>query len=285
MHLTREMAPIYAMKRKYRSTQPSFLDSKPMNLSDLRFVPTVTIAVLGGILSEISPPKWLRLLFVFVFIILGLATLVIMHVESLHTQAVEKRNQEQQDIIVTLEKRNQEQQDYIITLLENVSRSGVTREDLINLWGKMPAARSYVTSMSGGAVSGGSSLMKGVHKRIIDVEKLGYALRESHSSAAVIINDGTNESRDFTKQLEIGLRKGRWQVNGDNFADPEFFSNSLTIEVSSSPASADDHSSQEAKILLETLKTEFHIEGVLRPIDLKFPPNFMRIKVAENVQR
>jgi hypothetical protein len=106
-------------------------------------------------------------------------------------------------------------------------------------------------------------------------------LRSQGPSAATIINDGTNEAGNFAKQLEIGLHMAGWQVGGDNIkmGDPEFFPDSLTVEISSVPASSEDHSVDEAKNLVAALKNQ-GVAATQRFTTLKFPPNFMRIKVA-----
>lgn len=209
-----------------------------------------------------------------------------------------------------LRKQNQEQQD------RNAASTKSMQEDLkslrqcyVELAAKTPIVvpnssktQTYTTSMSGGFVAGGSFGQKSESKTknlranmeaksttseisigwVIDVKRLGLALKESEPSSAAIISDTTSAARDFAKHLATGLRMGGWIVGGDNFADREFFSDLLAIEISSNPASADDHSFQEAKSLLDILKTKFNVEGTLYQVDLKFPPNFMRIKVAGN---
>ena len=70
-------------------------------------------------------------------------------------------------------------------------------------------------------------------------------------------------------------------MGGDNvnMGDPDFFADGLTVEVSSVPASTEDHSLQEAKKFLAVLDKQ-HVGATMRFTDLRFPPNFMRIKVA-----
>jgi hypothetical protein len=117
--------------------------------------------------------------------------------------------------------------------------------------------------------------------RHISAEQLGSYLRGEEAASATIINDGTVEAGSFAKQLQIGLMMAGWTVGGDNvkIGDPDFFPDSLTIEVSADPASPDDNSASEAKSLIDALSKQ-GIEATLRYTTLAFPPNFMRIKVA-----
>jgi hypothetical protein len=118
-------------------------------------------------------------------------------------------------------------------------------------------------------------------KRFVSAEKLGLALLGKETSSATVINDGTNEAGNFANQLVIGLRNANWVAGGDNIkiGDPAFFPDSLTMEVSSRPASADDHSVAEAKSLISALAKQ-GVTATLRYTDQAFPANFMRIKVA-----
>lgn len=76
-------------------------------------------------------------------------------------------------------------------------------------------------------------------------------------------------------------RMADWEVGGDNIkiGDPQFFPDSLTIEVSATAASPEDHSREEAQNLLAALKKQ-GVTATLRFTTLAFPPNFMRIKIA-----
>lgn len=118
-------------------------------------------------------------------------------------------------------------------------------------------------------------------RRIINAQELGLALKDKEPMTAAIWNDGTNEAGTFAQQLVIGLQMAGWQIKGggQKLADPYFFPDGLTIEISSIPIS-EDYSAKQAKILVEVLKVKFHIDAVLRYTDQKFPPNFMKIKVA-----
>jgi hypothetical protein len=117
--------------------------------------------------------------------------------------------------------------------------------------------------------------------RQIDAEDLGKELHKYELGSATIINDGTTEAGSFAKQLEVGLRMAGWAVGGDNvkIGDPEFFPDSLTLEVSFTAASPDDHSIQIAKRLSALLEKR-HVPARVRYTDLKFPADFIRIKVA-----
>ena len=118
-------------------------------------------------------------------------------------------------------------------------------------------------------------------KRSLSAEELGIELKRTERSSATVINDGTNEAGNFANQLVIGLRFGGWIAGGNNIkmGDPEFFPDSLTVEVSANPASPEDHSTAEAKVLIAALKKQ-GLVATLRFTTLAFPPNFMRIKVA-----
>jgi hypothetical protein len=118
-------------------------------------------------------------------------------------------------------------------------------------------------------------------KRFVSAEKLALDLRSKESSSAAVINDGTNEAGNFANQLVIGLRGANWVVGGNNIkiGDPAFFSDSLTVEVSSVAASPEDHSVAEAKSLVAALKKQ-GVAATLRYTEQAFPSNFMRIKVA-----
>jgi hypothetical protein len=121
-----------------------------------------------------------------------------------------------------------------------------------------------------------------IGKRFVSAEKLGLDLLQGkETSSATVINDGTNEAGNFANQLVIGLRDANWVAGGNNIkiGDPAFFPDSLTVEVSSRPASADDHSIAEAKSLVSALAKQ-GVTATLRFTDQAFPANFMRIKVA-----
>ena len=120
------------------------------------------------------------------------------------------------------------------------------------------------------------------NRRVIDAEKLGDVLRAAPPAAATVISDGTVEAGALAQQLVIGLGMGGWQAGGDNVksGDPNFFPDSdLTIEVSATAASPEDHSVEAAKRLVTDLARQ-NVVATLRYTTLTFPENFMRIKVA-----
>jgi hypothetical protein len=171
--------------------------------------------------------------------------------------------------------------DQILNLIQQASRSTsstLKTADLIKAWGRIS---TLTTPAVRGAVATASIPPNRQNKRNLNAEDLGAALRGSEHGAATIINDGTVEAGTFAKQLEIGLKMASWPTGGDNvkIGDPNFFPDSLTIEVSSLPASPEDHSTQEAKSLIAALQKQ-RVDAVLRFTDLRFPPNFLRIKVA-----
>jgi hypothetical protein len=115
--------------------------------------------------------------------------------------------------------------------------------------------------------------------RMIDAEKLAMELKNRKHSSAEIWNDGSKDAINFVQQFQIGLQMAGWKmVDGGPWGGADF-PDSLTIEVSSTAVSDADHSKEVAKILKKALE-KLHIEAVLRFTDQKFPPNFMRIKVA-----
>lgn len=171
--------------------------------------------------------------------------------------------------------------DQILNLIQQISRSptSVTKtEDLIKAWGRVSTLSSPAVR---GATASPSAPPERRERRTLNAENLALSLRDMARGAATIVNDGTVEAGAFAKQLQIGLEMAGCQVGGDNIkiGDPEFFPDSLTIEISSIPASTEDHSLQEAKNLIAVLEQQ-HIGATLRFTDLRFPPNFMRIKVA-----
>jgi hypothetical protein len=125
------------------------------------------------------------------------------------------------------------------------------------------------------------NVQQGQSKRFISAEKLGLDLQGKETSSATVINDGTNEAGNLANQLVIGLRDANWVAGGNNIkmGDPAFFPDSLTVEVSSRPASADDRSVAEAKSLVSALAKQ-SVTATLRYTDQAFPANFMRVKVA-----
>jgi hypothetical protein len=119
-------------------------------------------------------------------------------------------------------------------------------------------------------------------KREINPELLGNSdLKEFPGFKATIINDGTVQSGNFAKQLEIGLRMAGWIVGGDNIkmGDPNFFPDALVLEVNSKPNSSNDDSIRAAHMLQQELLREGTKCSIVFS-ELRFPPNFIRIKVS-----
>lgn len=187
-----------------------------------------------------------------------------------------------QKIATEIEKTS-DKSDQIIALLEEQSRlqgsSKEHRETLVKAWGK--ASELKTKAVQGAVASSTQPPQIQSGNRFVSAEVLGEDLNNKEHAAATIINDGTNESGNFAKQLVIGLRMAGWQAGGDNIkiGDPEFFPDSLTIEVSSAPASPEDHSKDDAKNLIAALNKQ-NVSATLRFTTLSFPPNFMRIKVS-----
>jgi hypothetical protein len=186
------------------------------------------------------------------------------------------------DVLIDLSKQNLAISDSLLAAVQLLGRQPSPSKDkkpIITAWGTVSQLNSKAVDGATATPSSPPQIQQG--KRLVSAEALGLALRDKEHSAATIINDGTNEAGSFAKQLEIGLRDAGWQAGGDNIkiGDPEFFPDSLTLEVSASPASTEDHSLQEAKELAEYLRN-IGIEANIRKTDLHFPPNFMRIKVA-----
>jgi hypothetical protein len=169
-----------------------------------------------------------------------------------------------------------------INILQSLSRNPQLDpsdiDALAKAWGKASSIKSK--AVEGASPSQAQPPQIQNTTREISAEKLGKQLAMWRPAAATIINDGTNEAGNFAKQLEIGLRMAGWQVGGDNvkMGDPVFFPDSLTLEVSFPAASPDDRSDDAARRLLEALR-EQEIQATIRFTDLKFPPNFIRIKV------
>jgi len=151
--------------------------------------------------------------------------------------------------------------------------------NLIKKWGQVSRLQTKAVEGAVATSEHPSQIQQG--RRTINAEALGAALKSEPTAAATVINDGTNEAGNFANQLVIGLGFGGWQAGGDNIkmGDPAFFPDSLTVEVSSNPASPGDRSSEAAKALVAALKRQ-GVEVSLRYTTLAFPPNFMRIKVA-----
>jgi hypothetical protein len=162
--------------------------------------------------------------------------------------------------------------------IEKLSKpGGNTPQNLADAWGKISSSPPSHPIHSIPFYRFATS-----RRRAINAEDLAKAIKASGViGTATVINDGTVGAGAFAKQLEIGMRMGGWTVGGDNvkMGDPEFFPDALTVEISSNVASADDKSTEEAKVLIAELK-KLNINAVLRFTDLTFPPNFMRIKVA-----
>ncbi len=257
-------------------------------------------------MSSRLPSKNHSNIWTWIFLGLGMAGFISMHYSISNKELSEQRNHElsltnqqilqsNQELLNSNQKLSQDFQDTKQYLVDSLAKTPIEVPN-------SSRTQTYTTFSSGGAVAGGSSDQKSESNVrnltanfegksttngvsigwVIDVKRLVLILKESEPSSASIISDTTREARDFAKHLETGLRIGGWTVAGDSFSDPEFFSGSLAIEVSSNPASANDHSSQEAKALLDILKTQFNIEGTLYQVDVKFPPDFMQIKVAGN---
>ena len=163
--------------------------------------------------------------------------------------------------------------------LPNAS-SPAAAKPLANAWGAISQLKSPAVNGAIPTPTSPSVIQSG--KRTISAEALATQLKAEHIVAtATVINDGTNESGNFAKQLEIGLQMSSWTVGGDNIkiGDPEFFPDSLTLEVAANPVSVDDNSKNDAKQLQEALKKQ-GIDSAIRFTTLQFPANFMRIKVA-----
>jgi hypothetical protein len=186
------------------------------------------------------------------------------------------------DALIDLAKQNLTISTSLAATVQAISRlysSSKDQKPIIAAWG---AVSQLPTKAIDGAMATPeypSRVQQG--RRFVSAETLGSSLKDKEPSAATIINDGTNEAGNFAKQLEIGLRNAGWQTGGDNvkMGDPAFFPDSLTIEVSTIPASGEDHSIQEAKNLKAALERQ-DVEATVRFTDLRFPANFMRIKVA-----
>ena len=159
------------------------------------------------------------------------------------------------------------------------SISSTDKKALITKWGQVSKLQTKAVDGAVATPENPPQIQQG--KRSVDAEALGLALKSGESSAATVINDSTNEAGNFANQLVVGLHFGGWQAGGNNIkiGDPGFFPDSLTVEVSANPASAEDHSIAEAKALITALKKQ-GVEATLRFTTLQFPPNFMRIKVA-----
>jgi hypothetical protein len=168
--------------------------------------------------------------------------------------------------------------DTLEKMLENLSRKPIALSRLTAAWGKISTVAPTIATAD---MSTQNDLVFFQPQLRIDPERLGLDMRRYGSAAATVVNDGTNQAGNFAKQLEIGLRMGGWTVGGDNIkmGDPEFFPDGVTIEVSSTPSARTDHSREHAKELIEELKKQ-GVVAILRFTDLKFPENFLRIKVA-----
>jgi hypothetical protein len=118
-------------------------------------------------------------------------------------------------------------------------------------------------------------------KRILSAESLGKALKGKPACSAAVWNDGTSGPANLASQLSIGLQMGGWQLQGGGAktADPEWFPDDLTVEISSTQASPSDGSRAAADLLIRALKDQ-GVVAILRFTPQSFPVNFMRIKVA-----
>jgi hypothetical protein len=118
-------------------------------------------------------------------------------------------------------------------------------------------------------------------KRILSAESLGKALKGKPACSAAVWNDGTSGPANLASQLSIDLQMGGWQLQdgGTKMADPEWFTDDLTVEISSTPASPSDGSRAGADLLIRALKDQ-GVVAILRFTPQSFPVNFMRIKVA-----
>jgi hypothetical protein len=216
---------------------------------------------------------------------------------ELHSISKDRRDQNQQfqnigegikaglgkgDFLIDLSKQNLAISASLAATVQAISRPsspGQDRSAIVKAWGAVSQLSTKAIEGAPATPENPARTQQG--KRFVSAEILGLALKDREHSAATIISDGTNEAGNFAKQLEIGLRDAGWQVGGDNIkmGDPAFFPDSLTIEVSAVPASPEDHAIQEAKDL-QTFLAKESVEAVVRFTDLRFPPNFMRIKVA-----
>ncbi len=166
-----------------------------------------------------------------------------------------------------------------LNAIQALSRpGGSTPQNLADAWGKISSAPPEKVRPK----SATPTIPTLLQRRSINAEDLAKTVRQSGVVAtATVINDGTVEAGAFAKQLEIGLRMAGWTVGGDNakIGDPDFFPDSLTLEVSANPVSSEDHSLAEADDLATVLRGQ-GVAATVRLTTLAFPPNFMRIKVS-----
>ncbi len=171
-----------------------------------------------------------------------------------------------------------------LEILQSQSRSPEAnaphnKEALAKAWGK--ASQLSTKAIEGATSTPQFPAQLQTGRRYVSAEKLALALKDQEHSTATIINDGTNEAGNFANQLEIGLQNAGWQVGGNNIkiGDAALFPDSLTVEISSNPASPEDHSMAEGNALINALRGQ-GVSATLRLTTLIFPPNFMRIKVS-----
>lgn len=215
----------------------------------------------------------------------------VLELRTIHYDAVEREDSDRHDRCVQLRsfqaiadgiKQELSNTTQILELEKQGRAPSISPEQeksLIRKWGQL--SQLHTKAVEGAVASPEHPPQIQQGKRTINAEALGAAIKTQEPAAATVINDGTNEAGNFANQLVIGLRFGGWQAGGDNIkiGDPAFFPDSLTVEVSATPASPADHSVEEAKALIAALKKQ-GVEATLRFTNLAFPPNFMRIKVA-----
>lgn len=152
---------------------------------------------------------------------------------------IQRQSRSDKDAFLSTRKATQDSVNQVLSILQNFSRSSATnpiqQRQLHSSWGSVSGINSK--AVQGAVATPSSPSQKQTGRRALNAENVGAVLRQEPPAAATIINDGTVEAGSFAKQLEIGLRMGGWDVGGDNIkiGDPEFFPDSLTIEVSAPP--------------------------------------------------
>lgn len=240
----------------------------------------IAIGILGaaaGIMS-VRPPEmrmWERL--TWIVLLVALLTTEIRSIRQSEAENLQKIQN------ITAKVTNTDANVTVIKgIVEGISRPSSPSNDkqsLIALWGMLSQFNSRQIA---GATTGKPHPLQQTGRRAISIEALAKDMKGSEPSAATVINDGTNESGNFAQQLVRALQDGGWQAGGNNVktGDPDFFPDNLTLEISAVPASTQDHSKEEARTLQKALEKQ-GIKSVIRETDLKFPTNFMRIKIAE----
>jgi hypothetical protein len=256
--------------------------------SNLPFIPGIAVMVLAVAAAIMSLRPKMKPLERAVWI-LALAALTYGEIRAIRKSAQDSQDKTQRIVNgintqIDLSTQNIAISRSLLTMVQVLSRnptsSPTPKRELTKVWGAVSVLKSKDVNGAPATAEQPAQIQSG--KRNISPEVLGTSIKEQRIVAsATIVNDGTNESGNFAKQLEIGLRMAGWQVGGDNIkiGDPEFFPDSLTIEVAEPPSSIGDLSNQEAKQLQKSLKMQ-GIEATIRFTTLQFPPNFVRIKVS-----